>query len=141
MITYTDIRELVDAHVAAEKRHDPDAAASFYAEDSYYEHVPTGVRHVGRQAVRDQYASTWALVEGFDFDVEGTVAEGDWLVQWGRFTGTVAGRPIDAPFMARFETRNGQIVGESVLYDLLTVAEQAGLDPAVFKATGELKPA
>ena len=133
MTTYVNIRELVDAHVAAEKRHDPDAAASFYAEDSYYEHVARGVRYEGRQAVRDQYAASWATIQDFDFHVEGSVAEGDDLVQWGRFTGTVGDRPIDVPFMARFETRDGQIVGESVLYDLVTLGQQAGVDPATLK--------
>ena len=131
MTTYKTVAELVEAHVAAERRHDPDAAASFYAEDSFYELVALGVRHEGRQAVRDQYASSYDLIDGLDFVIDGAVEDAETLVHWGRFTGTVGGRPIDVPFTARFETNCGQeIRGESVLYDVLTLAEQAGVDPS-----------
>lgn len=135
MTTYTTVSELVEAHVAAERRHDAEAAASFYADDAFYELVAVGVRYEGRQAVRDQYARSYDLIEGLDFVIDGSVEDAETLVHWGRFTGTVGGRPIDVPFSARFETTNGgqEIQGESVLYDLLTLAEQAGVDPSALR--------
>jgi uncharacterized protein (TIGR02246 family) len=133
MTTHPDIRALVEAHVAAELTHDAEAAASFYAEDGWYDNVGVGVRHEGREAVAAQYASSYAGIPDLAFTIEGSVAEGDTLVHWGRFTGHAGGQQVSVPFWARFEARDGQIVGESLLYDVATLCEQTGIDVPTFR--------
>jgi steroid delta-isomerase-like uncharacterized protein len=134
-MTPQEIRTVVEQHVAAEARHDAAGAAATYHQDAYYEHVALGLRFTGRDAVAAQYASGFAAVPDSVATFEGEVVEGDRLVHWGRFRGTVrgtwlgqppTGRVVDLPFIAVVEVRDGRMVGETVHYDLATLCDQAG---------------
>lgn len=142
-MTPHEIRTVVEQHLAAEARHDSAAAAATYHADSYYAHVPLGLRFLGRDAVAAQYAASFAALPDSVAAFEGEVIEGDRLVHWGRFRGTVqgswlgqpaTGRTIDLPFVAIIELRDGRMLGETVHYDLATLCDQAGFSLAAVRA-------
>ncbi len=142
-MTPHEIRTVVEQHLAAEARHDAAAAAATYHADSYYEHVPLGFRFVGREAVAAQYAASFAALPDSTVAFEGEALEGDRLVHWGRFRGTVrgswlgqpaTGRAIDLPFVAIIELRDGRMVGETLHYDLATLCDQAGFSLEAVRA-------
>jgi steroid delta-isomerase-like uncharacterized protein len=126
-----------DEHVAAEHRHDHEAAAATYVEDGYYEYVPLGVRIEGRDNIAANYAIGNAAYPDSRFDIEGVIVEEPFLMHWGTLHGTVTGpflgqeptgRTIALPFVARFEFEDGKMKGEKIWFDLATLCDQAGLD-------------
>lgn len=148
-MTPKETRRVVDEHLAAEARHDPEAAAATYVEDSYYVHVPLGLRFSGRQAVATQYAASFQATPDSEAVIEGETIDGPRMVHWGRFRGTVSGpwlgqaptgRKVDLPFVAIIELRDGKMLGETVYYDLATLCDQAGFSlPAVVDAARALR--
>ena len=126
-----------DEHVAAEERHDHEAAAATYVEDGYYEYVPLGVRLEGREAIAANYAVGNAATPDSRFDIEGVMVDEPFLMHWGVLHGTVTGpflgqeptgKTIALPFVARFEFEDGKMKGEKIWFDLATLCQQAGLD-------------
>lgn len=131
-----EMRRVLKGHMDAEARHDAAAAASYYSDDGYYEVMPLGVRFQGRDAVAMQYAASAAAIPDSQVTIDREVVEGDRLVHWGTFYGTVTGellgqpptgRSIALPFIAIVEFSAGRIRGERLYYDLATLCEQAGL--------------
>lgn len=73
------------------------------------------------------------------FEIEGEVVEGDTIVHWSTLHATAkgpflgvrpTGRRIALPFVARIDFRDGLMAGETLWYDMLTLCERAGYDPA-----------
>jgi len=142
-VTRDEIMRVYRDHVAAELAHDSAKAASTYVPDGYYHHMPTGLHFQGRDAVRLQYAASYVNFPDQTFEVEGEVVEGDTLVHWATLHATAkgpflgippTGRRIALPFVARIAFRDGAMLGETLWYDMLTLCEQAGYDPAQVRA-------
>jgi len=141
-----EIRRIVHQHLAAEARHDATAAAATYAPNSYYHHVPLGLRLEGRDAVAAGYASSFAAFPDSELINDGEAVEGNTYVHWGRFRGTVAGswlglpptnRRLDLPFAAVIEVRDGRMIGETLYYDLDTLCAQSGHTVAAVRAAAD----
>jgi steroid delta-isomerase-like uncharacterized protein len=137
------IRKLVADHIAAEDRHDPVAAASYYTEDGYYRIVPFGLRFDGRDAVAAQYGASYAAMPDIEAPADREVVGDDHLVHEGRIvatlTGSFAGQPatgrrIEVPFVAIYEIRDEKIAGETIHFDLAEFCAQGGLDLAAVRA-------
>lgn len=135
-MTHDEMRRILNQHLDAEARHDPVAAAATYADDGYYDVAALGVRFQGRDAVAMQYAASFAAMADSLATIEGEVIEGNRLVHWGTFRGTVTGdllgqpptgRSIALPFVGIIEFAAGKMRGERVYYDLATLCDQAGL--------------
>jgi steroid delta-isomerase-like uncharacterized protein len=135
-MTHDDMRRVLAIHMDAEARHDAAAAAATYVEDGYYDVVALGVRFHGREAVAMQYAASALAIPDSHVRMDGELIEGDRLVHWGTFHGTVTGellgqpptgRSIALPFIAIIEFADGKMRGERLYYDLATLCDQAGL--------------
>jgi hypothetical protein len=72
--------------------------------------------------------------------------DGDHYVHWGRFRATLTGawlglpptnRPLDLPFAAVIEVRDGHMIGEALYYDLDTLCTQAGFRVEAVRAAAE----
>ncbi len=59
--TTTDVVTAVDAWVAALNAHDPDAAAACFTPDALFVNVGNGRRHEGREAIRADHVSLFAM--------------------------------------------------------------------------------
>ena len=145
-MTPLEIRAVVHEHLAAEARHDASAAAATYAAQSYYHHVPLGLRLEGKDAVAAGYASSFAAFPDSEIENDGEVVEGDTYVHWGRFRATVSGswlglpptnRRVDLAFAAVIEVRDGRMIGESLYYDLDSLCSQAGYTVEAVRAAVE----
>jgi steroid delta-isomerase-like uncharacterized protein len=142
-------RRTLDEHLAAEKRHDPEAAAATYAEDSYYENVAMGLRFEGQAMVAVQYGMTWAFIPDMQADYAWQQELDDVIVQAGTLSGTAGdsllgvpatGGPVSFPFTAAITFRDGKMVGEHVWYDLGDLCRQVGADlDAVQAAAAEAR--
>ncbi|MGH7788730.1 MAG: ester cyclase [Candidatus Binatia bacterium] len=150
-MTHDEMRRLVAAHMDAEARHDAVAAASYYVDDGYYEVTALGLRFDGRAAVAMQYAASDAAMPDSRVTMDGEVIDGDRLVHWGTFHGSVTGallgqnptgRTVALPFIAIIEFAGGRLRGERLYYDLATLCDQAGIKlGAVREAAGAMQAA
>ena len=139
-----EMRRIVHEHLAFEQAHNAESAAACYAEDGYYFHTPLGLRLEGRAAVEFNYASNYAAMPDVRFDIEGEIVGDDGLMHWSTMRGTLDGpflgqeptsRSVELPFVARYEFRDGRILGETLWFDLYTLCEQGGLDIVAVRAT------
>lgn len=141
-MTHEEMRRLVAGHMEAEARHDATAAASYYVDDGYYEVTALGMRFDGRAAVAMQYAANDAAMPDSWVSMDGEVIDGDRLVHWGTFHGTVTGsllgqpptgRTVALPFIAIVEFEGERMRGERLYYDLATLCDQAGIELAAVR--------
>ena len=106
----TDVKALVLDWTDAFNRHDPDAYASFMAEDCVFTNVGTGERVVGRAAQRADLAkllAAWSDLRGETVNL--LVAGDSYAKEWvmtGVHTGDMPGLPATG--------RNFRIVGAGV---------------------------
>jgi predicted ester cyclase len=135
---------VVHEHLAFEQAHNAEAAAACYVDDGYYVHTPLGLRLEGRAAVEFNYASNYAAMPDVRFDIEGEIAGDNGLMHWATMRGTLDGsflgqepthRSVEMPFVARYEFRDGKILGETLWFDLYTLCNQGGLDIAAVRTT------
>jgi steroid delta-isomerase-like uncharacterized protein len=142
-------RRILDEHIAAEKRHDPEAAAATYVPDAYYENVALGLRFDGQEMVAMQYGMTWSFIPdmqahyAWEQEVDGVI------VQAGTLAGTArdsmlgvpaAGGPVSFAFTTAISFRDGKMHGEHVWFDLDELCRQAGVDVhAVRAAAAEVR--
>ncbi|MGO9873449.1 MAG: ester cyclase [Acidimicrobiia bacterium] len=135
---------VVQEHLAFEKAHDAVSAAACYVDDGYYVHTPLGLRLEGRGAVEFNYASNYAAMPDVTFDIEGEVVGDNGLMHWATMRGTLDGtflgqepthRSVALPFVARYEFRDGKILGETLWFDLYTLCDQGGLDIVAVRTT------
>jgi predicted ester cyclase len=142
-------RRTLDEHIAAEKRHDPDAAAATYVEDSFYENVALGLRFDGQPMVAMQYGMTWAFIPDMAADYAWELELDDVIVQAGTLSGTAGdsmlgvpgtGGPVSFGFTTAISFRDGKMLGEHVWYDLDDLCRQVGVDvDAVRAAAADLR--
>jgi steroid delta-isomerase-like uncharacterized protein len=135
MMTREQMKEVAERHLAAEARHDADAAAATYGEDCFYENTAFGTRFRGRQGVALQYAANFAAIPDSEAVIEGEAYGENVIVHWGTFRGTVTGdfmglpptgRRIALPFAGVLFFKDGLMQGERIFFDLATLCEQAG---------------
>lgn len=134
-MTRDEMKEIAERHLAAEARHDAEAAAATYGEDSFYENTGFGIRFRGRSGVALQYAASFAAIPDSEAVIEGEAYGDDVIVHWGTFRGTIkgefmglppTGRRIDLPFAGVLFFKDGLMQGERIFFDLATLCEQAG---------------
>jgi steroid delta-isomerase-like uncharacterized protein len=140
--------EVLARHLAAEERHDPEAAAATYHDECTYENAALGLHFEGREGVAFQYATSWGFIPDMAARYDYEVDLGDTIVQCGRITGTAGtdivgvpatGGPVDFEFTAIITFRDGLMAGERIWYDLDTFCAQIGADvSAVRKAAADL---
>ncbi len=139
-----EMSRIVHEHLAFEAAHDAAAAAGCYVEDGFYVHTPLGLRLEGRAAVEFNYASNYAAMPDVKFTIEGEVGNDTHLMHWATMRGTLDGpflgqdpthRSVELPFVARYDFRDGKILGETLWFDLYTLCDQGGLDIEAVRAT------
>src|SRR3954453_7371083 len=135
---------IVHEHLAFEAAHDAAAAAACYVDDGFYVHTPLGLRLEGRGAVEFNYASNYAAMPDVAFTIEGEVADENCMMHWATMRGTLDGpflgqapthQPVELPFVARYDFRDGKILGETLWFDLYTLCSQGALDIEAVRAT------
>ena len=118
--------------------------ADLYADDVVYE-APGGARISGLANLKEQYfdALVTAAPDRSSRDVM-LIAEGDYVVEQARYTGTHTGplrnpdgvevpataRSFDFPFVGVFRVENGKIASIRIYYDQVELFTQLGLMPA-----------
>ena len=116
--------EVLREFLGAWNRHDPDAIASFFAEDGVFEtprgDQPWGSRIVGREAIRQAAAARFAWMPdiGYSDDVHWVCGEHA-VSSW-----TVKGTPVDgAPVHARgcdlLDVKDGKILRKDSYWKLV----------------------
>ena len=135
-LTPEAMKQLQDAHVAAETRKDIRGATAGYLEDCYYQNIPLGFRIQGRAAVAAYYQRSWTALPDGLVTVEGEAFGHDVAVHWGTFRSTFRGtllgaaateRRLEFPVIAVLTFRDGKIRSESLCFDLATLCAQAGV--------------
>ncbi len=123
---------------------DRDGWAALYTDDVVYE-APGGARISGLANLKEQYFDA-LLTAAPDRDSRDVVlvAEGDWVVEQARYTGThtgiwrspngaevpATGKTIDFPFVGVFRVRDGKISSIRIYFDQVEVFTQLGLMPS-----------
>jgi steroid delta-isomerase-like uncharacterized protein len=135
-LTPAEMKRLQDEHVRAETEKDLVGAISGYLEDCYYQNVPLGFRITGRDAVAAYYERTWNALPDGEVTIEGEAFGDDAAVHWGTFRSTFRGTLLGAgvtetklefPVISVLRFRNGKIRSESLMFDLATLCDQAGV--------------
>jgi len=122
---------------------DREGWAALYTDDVVYE-APGGARISGLDDLKAKYfdALVMAAPDRSSRDVV-LIAEGDYVVEQARYTGThtgtlrnpdgvevpATGKKIDFPFVGVFRVENGKISSIRIYYDQIEVFTQLGLMP------------
>ena len=135
-LTPAEMKQLQDAHVAAEANKDIVGASDGYLEDCYYQNIPLGFRIQGRDGVAAYYERSWKALPDGEVTVEGEAFGEDVAVHWGTFRSTFRGtllgpgaaeRRLEFPVVSVMTFRDGKIRSESLMFDLATLCDQAGV--------------
>lgn len=143
-MTTKDMRSQTGERVQAWNRHDPEAFASFYADDTTV-HDPMYTEPLsGRDAIRKDFEDFMTAFPDAEFSVGAVVASGDTVafevrargVHKGPFAGPAgvvpaSNRSIDMPIAAFARVDDhGLVVDERRYYDVAGLLQQLGLMPA-----------
>ena len=148
-MTPAAMKQVHDAHVAAENRRDAAAAAATCHPEGFIENVALGVRFEGHAQIAAQYAALFHAFPDAEMMQEGEAFGTDVLVAWGVFRGTMrgpffgvapTGRRIAIPFVNVVPFRDGLMLGERAYFDLATLCAQAGLALEDLRAGGRSLP-
>ena len=135
-LTPAEMKKLQDAHVAAETKKDIVGATAGYLQDCYYQNVPLGFRIQGREGVAAYYERSWRALPDGEVTIEGEAFGEDAAVHWGTFRSTFRGpllgartteRRLEFPVISVLAFRDGRIRSESLMFDLATLCDQAGV--------------
>ena len=135
-LTPAEMRQLQNAHVAAETKKDIAGATAGYLEDCYYQNIPLGFRIRGRGGVAAYYERSWKALPDGEVTVEGEAFGEDVAVHWGTFRSTFRGtllgagsteRRLEFPVISVMTFRDRRIRSESLMFDLATLCDQAGV--------------
>src|SRR5437762_8715635 len=88
-MTAAEMKQVHDAHVAAENRRDAAAAAATCHPEGFIENVALGVRFEGHAQIAAQYAALFHAFPDAEMMQEGEAFGTDVLVAWGVFRGTM----------------------------------------------------
>jgi steroid delta-isomerase-like uncharacterized protein len=126
---------VVREHVAAENRHDIDAAVATF-DRPRYEVMPLGEPNDGEAAVRELLQELMDGFPDFNADVQRMHHADDAVICEVRVTGThqapwsgipATGRPVDLPMACIFDFEDDRLVCEKVYFDLATMLRQLGV--------------
>ena len=136
-------KKVLQEAIAHWNAHERDAWAALYTDDVVYE-APGGARIAGLADLTEQYfdALATAAPDRSSRDVL-LIAEGDYVVEQARYTGThtgiwrspngaevpPTGKKLDFPFVGVFRVENGKISSIRLHYDQVEVLTQLGLMP------------
>lgn len=145
-VSARDVRLVLDRHLAAEAAGDAVGAASTYAANGFYDNHALEVRFEGREGVELQYAAVYDTIRDMKATYLFEQVSEDHVMQCGRITGRAAesilGVPtaqgtLDFSFLAMIVFRDGQMLGEHILYDLEEFCAQAGADVQLVRAAAD----
>jgi len=130
---------IVREHMAAENRHDFDAALAAFAHPRY-EIVPTGQVFDGREQVAAYYTSSRTAFPDQRNEVIALYHADDAVIVEFRLLGThrgplfgipATGRAFTCPMIAVFQFDGEQITCERVYFDSAAILRQLGILPAL----------
>jgi ketosteroid isomerase-like protein len=136
MVNRQDNERCLQAHLAAEMRHDMTATLNTLHPGCVFADEPLGLRFEGRDGARRHYEMWWAGLDA-TLDPAGALHwAGDDLVigdavfvghHRGPFAGLAAtGRPVRLPFVVFVRFQDGLLAGERFIYDLNGLLRQLG---------------
>jgi steroid delta-isomerase-like uncharacterized protein len=135
----TDIKTVVLDWTDAINRHDPDAAAAFYAPDADFTDAGTGQRAQGRDAIRDAFKAFLAMSTDLAIEKTNMLSDGTWFAtEWvmtGVHTGDIPGLPATGRSFHVVgagvgEVRDGLIVHATEYWNMADLLGQVGALPA-----------
>jgi steroid delta-isomerase-like uncharacterized protein len=123
---------IVQKHVAAENRHDVDAAiATFHA--PRYEVQPMGIVHDGKEAVDELLSGVFNGFPDFTVEIVKTHHSDDAVILEIKMKGThqgewagfkPIGKTMNIPAACIFDFDQDRLIGEKVYFDMATLARQ-----------------
>ena len=134
---YARMMAAVQRHGAAERRCDIVGTMATMTEDCYQEHPALGLRCAGQSDVATYYqqsmfipfpdhsAETYGMAAGPNHLLLSTRLFGQMRGPWMGLPST--GREFSYPVVVIVELRDDKLVGETWLYDAMTVCKQLGL--------------
>lgn len=134
----TDIKTVVLDWTDAINRHDPDAAAAFYAPDADFTDAGTGQRAQGRDAIRDVFKAFLAMSADLAIEKTNMLSDGSWFAtEWvmtGVHTGDIpglaaTGRSFHVVGAGVGEVREGLIVHATEYWNMADFLGQVGALP------------
>lgn len=141
----TEAKETLEQAIERWNAGDREGWAALYTDDVVYE-APGGSRISGLADLKEKYfdALLTAAPDRGSRDVV-LFAEGDYVVEQARYTGThtgtwrspegdevpATGKKLDFPFVGIFKVDNGKISSIRIYYDQVEVFMQVGLMPGV----------
>jgi steroid delta-isomerase-like uncharacterized protein len=134
----TDIKAVVLDWTDAINRHDPDAAAAFFAPDADFTDVGTGQRAHGRDAIRELIKAFLAMFTDLAFEKTSMLNDGTWYAaEWvmtGVHTGDIPGLPATGRSFRVVgagvgEVRDGLIVHATEYWNMADFLGQVGVLP------------
>jgi steroid delta-isomerase-like uncharacterized protein len=141
--TVSEAKKVLEQAIDCWNSTDREGWAALYSDDVVYE-APGGARISGLADLKEKYfdALATAAPDRSSRDVV-LIAEGDSVVEQGRYTGThtgtlrnpdgaevpATGRKVDFPFVGVFRVEDGKISSIRIYYDQIEVFTQLGLMP------------
>jgi steroid delta-isomerase-like uncharacterized protein len=144
-----DVIALVLALTDVVNRHDPDRAASFYAEDAEVRNHGTGQHLVGRTAIREDLAGLMSASPDLRIEKTRLMSDGSSFADEFLWTGThpgdlpglpATGRPFRVAWAGFGEVRDGKIVRHVLYWNMTELLAQLGVLPAPAPAAGAAAP-
>jgi steroid delta-isomerase-like uncharacterized protein len=139
----SETKKVLEQAIERWNANDRDGWAALYTDDVVYE-APGGARISGLADLKEKYfdALVTAAPDRASSDVV-LIAEGDYVVEQGRYIGThtgtwrspdgaeipATGKKVDFPFVGVFRVENGKISSIRLYYDQIEVFTQLGLMP------------
>ena len=135
-MTREALAELFTQLNEAANRHDADAVAQAYAENSVVESPIGGGAVVGRKAQAQMLRALFRGIPDVTFTVDEMLIDGNRVAQVGWFRGTdtgnfmglpSTGKPFNLPIVVLSTIEDGLIVRERRIYDFTALLVQLGL--------------
>jgi steroid delta-isomerase-like uncharacterized protein len=139
----TEPKKILEQAIDRWNETDREGWAALYTDDVVYE-APGGARISGLASLKEKYfdALVTAAPDRSSRDVV-LIAEGDYVVEQARYTGThtgtwrnpdgaevpATGKKLDFPFVGVFRVEDGKISSIRIHYDQIEVFTQLGLMP------------
>jgi steroid delta-isomerase-like uncharacterized protein len=138
-MSYDDLFELLDRHLAAENAHDLAGTLATLTDDCEFVDNALGMRWSGHDGAARHYTMWWSA---FDIEVAGerlhmadgsAVAETTWTgTHVGEFMGIApTGRSVELTVAVVVGFRDGRMSGERFYWDAAGLARQLGVDAIV----------
>jgi steroid delta-isomerase-like uncharacterized protein len=130
--------DVINAYMSAWNKHDPDAAAQYFAENGEFLDASVGVPQVGRQTARDKVIKLFIdAVPDLKWKMVGQpIVDGDNIAFEWQFDGTNTGawapetpatnKPLSFKGVSFIRLKDGKIATQHDYYDALSFNKQLG---------------